>query len=235
MKLKSTIGILLTTSLLFVVVGITYLNMLTNNNSGQSNSDVEYKKNHMSLVFFNDVVEIEKADSGNTEYTFWNKQIQNTDNSELFAYVFKNFDVDSFIYDQNLGIYYLLQPGGYEQIRLVKEDEITMLSKSTSARFQDVVENMIVVNEREKVSTDNYGQVAGEWIAVKYTDYYVESQNLNDSKENWGVNGYNVFCYVPVKDTNWFLEFSTPVKPIGSEIDMCQSLINLGIVGAVKK
>lgn len=184
------------------------------------------------LPFETGTVLFSRMGSGKVEDTLWQKQVTKTKtNGETLEFIHENYFTvaDGFVYDTGMDRYYDLDPGGYTQLRVVGELEYSALSKVFDKR--ETLEGVTTILQRQPY-TLNYAGGALPWKAIKRANYHVViGSGRVEDKKTWATDGYTVVCYLPITETNSYLEIDMPQKPVGTENNMCDYASEMGIQG----
>ena len=124
-------------------------------------------------------------------------------------------------YDVATDKYYIFQPGGHIEIRLVSETEINKLVGETISPSDPTAESSNKTICTKDFETLGNMQVAA--VTCKQTFYSIPENNILLEEET-------INCYLPVS-AKLYLAVEQTVKPIG-DINMCESLNSLGYQNA---
>lgn len=186
----------------------------------------------MELAFGDKIIELSRMGSGNIEYSFWDMPITKIDKVyDPIWGIYQDYPVDSFLYDEANNSYYLLNPGGHAEIRLITKAELDTEYTEKETRTVDEQSDTIM-KEVQRPYELAYNSESFPWSAVINESYYIINGTDETNEDNWTMEGYTVVCYIPVEGTDSYLKFDAPVTNIGSEVNMCDSLSYMGIQGA---
>ena len=122
-------------------------------------------------------------------------------------------------HDLDTDKYYVLQPGGNTEISLATATDIKKMLGVTT------INNGIAAATSTKTDCTNIqkkvGQINATAVTCKSTSYFTanKSQIVDESA--------TTNCYLPISNDK-YLAIKQLVKPVGTNIDMCQTLIDLG-------
>lgn len=176
-------------------------------------------------------IELSRIGSGQIADTFWMKPILNTKtDNESFDSIFKEyFNKDSLVYNTGKNQIYWLNPGGYFQLQVVSNADFIKLSQPKSEKFSDTEAGTTIITEIKEFEL-GYTIEPDQWKAIQYSTYYVLAPNTAESKDSsWIPDGLRVECYIPIQGTNLFLEYSAPMRPISTELNLCNMLSDMGV------
>jgi len=207
--------------------------IIENKISSYKNNDNFLSTLNWTLPFGERTVSFSRMGSGKIENSFWQKiPVKKVVGNVTIDTLFANNNVSDLVYDTDKGVYYDLNPGGYDELALVSQAEYEQKSKvqTTQSDFnKDTGTAIISVTEPFKL---DYTGGPTQWMAIKRSTFHVFENNDPKNKNNWLSDGYKVNCYIPVEGEAFYVEYSTQVTSAGSEINNCDLLSNMGIQSA---
>ncbi len=189
---------------------------------GKKMSPTEARSTY-ELPFANKTIQLIRANSGSTESTFWNTTIASVSVNGTLDSLYDREDWGvSLFYDSPKNAFYYLNPGGYEKISIVTSSYIAELAKPKNQKLaqEDLTGTTTYRSCAQKETS--VGSITGV-LSVPCTERVV-SDEFSDVLDESTV----VACFIPISSGN-YLAFELPLRPVGTSLNLCESLTAMGI------
>lgn len=155
---------------------------------------------------------------------FWNTPIKKITikSSSDISNLYKNKNWDKTLYyDISDPRVIELDMGGYKVLSLISSSQLAQKSSFSKQATNKKAGTTTKTKCQEFVNSS----IPSTWRAIKCTDTYYLLDKPTEIKDA----GYVINCYVPTGAPDQFFAFEQGTRPVDSEIDLCETLTEIGI------